>query len=435
MGKSTKKLLVYLDQNFLSEMSKADLNEKVRPEFSDIYELLHQGFLDEKLVVPSSLLHDIESSLATHLKDRIKSYQHYLGQVRLRRPDEIREAQVQMAWGHFSGRENGDFLDPEIAFIDQPDQRTKQIDISVDAHWEQFNFRQTRSSTAQELEMLRQHCVNSKVSYKRQLSAEREAQKQELLKSLELYSCPLPNESRDRFDAFTSSPEFAKIPLLRVEAHLYATILTRMPTRQIKPSDTTDIDVLSAYAPYMDVICTDAFMADQLSEFTKEYGVKVFHGKTTSLRQMRTFLEGYLRDATPACRPSITAFVLPPKDGREKSFDFFFQLGKALRAMGTGEYGEIYAFDDGAMPRYELRQTPDVAAPFYGLQDVTPIPLSKGISEEEILKICDRYCRSDYYVLIDTFNPVPEDFMLGAAMCAEINKASIRGYRLFKKNA
>ena len=103
-GKRTKKLLVYLDQNFLSEMSKADVNEKVRPEFKEIYELLHQGFTDEKLVVPSSLLHDIESSLATHLKDRINTYQHYLGQVRLRRPDEIQDAQISAALGRFTGR-------------------------------------------------------------------------------------------------------------------------------------------------------------------------------------------------------------------------------------------------------------------------------------------------------------------------------------------
>src|ERR1017187_9475755 len=49
MGKRTQKLLVYLDQNFLSNMSKADVNEKVRPEFKEIYELLHQGFVDESL--------------------------------------------------------------------------------------------------------------------------------------------------------------------------------------------------------------------------------------------------------------------------------------------------------------------------------------------------------------------------------------------------
>jgi hypothetical protein len=33
MGKRSQKLLLDLDQNFLSEMAKADINEKVRPEF------------------------------------------------------------------------------------------------------------------------------------------------------------------------------------------------------------------------------------------------------------------------------------------------------------------------------------------------------------------------------------------------------------------
>ena len=56
MGKRTQKLLVYLDQNFVSEIAKAGL-KKVRPEFEQIYELLHRGFVDEKLVVPDSLLH------------------------------------------------------------------------------------------------------------------------------------------------------------------------------------------------------------------------------------------------------------------------------------------------------------------------------------------------------------------------------------------
>jgi hypothetical protein len=130
MGKRTKKLLVYLDQNFLSEMSKADVNEKVRPEFKEVYELLHQGFIDETLVVPSSLLHDIESSLATHLKERINSYQHYLGQVRLRRPDEIENIQVDATFCRYKGRESKDILDPKIAFLGDPDQRVKQFGIS-----------------------------------------------------------------------------------------------------------------------------------------------------------------------------------------------------------------------------------------------------------------------------------------------------------------
>src|ERR1017187_846564 len=69
-----------------------------------------------------------------------------------------------------------------------------------------------------------------------------------------------------------------------LEAHLYASILTRKRDRTIKPSDTTDIRALSAYAPYMDVVCTDAFMADQMLGIAKEYGIQLFHGTTTNLR-------------------------------------------------------------------------------------------------------------------------------------------------------
>jgi hypothetical protein len=43
MGKRTQKLLVYLDQNFVSDMSKADIKHAVRPEFREIYELLRRG--------------------------------------------------------------------------------------------------------------------------------------------------------------------------------------------------------------------------------------------------------------------------------------------------------------------------------------------------------------------------------------------------------
>lgn len=181
MGKRTQKLLVYLDQNFLSGMSRADVNEKVRPEFKEIYELLHQGFIDEKLVVPSSLLHDIESSLATHLKDRIVSYQHYLGQVRLRRPDEIRNTQTIAGLDRFMDRTAEDPLRPEAAFQDHPDQRVRRFDISVDSHLERHNFRQSRHRTAKELDNLRQRLLQGKATYDQQLKVEQEAQRDQFV--------------------------------------------------------------------------------------------------------------------------------------------------------------------------------------------------------------------------------------------------------------
>ena len=133
----------------------------------------------------------------------------------------------------------------------------------------------------------------------------------------------------------------------------------------------------------MDVVCTDAFMAEQLSKVAKECGFQLFNARIDSLRALKAHLESCLTGDAPIRRPSITAFVLPPKERREESANFFRLLGEALRAMGTLEYGEIYAFDDGAMPKYELRQLPGKPVPFYGLQDVTTIELPAGASEEQ----------------------------------------------------
>jgi hypothetical protein len=434
MGKRTQKLLVYLDQNFLSGMSKADINEKVRPEFKEIYELLHQGFVDEKLVVPSSLLHDIESSLATHLKDRIVAYQHYLGQVRLRRPNEIRSIQTIAMLDRFMGRTPEDPLRLEAAFLDHPDQRVERFGISVDSHLERYNFRLRRHRTAKELEKLRRRLIQDKVTYYQQLKVEREAQRDDFVRTYCSFCGPLSDQRRKDLTAFTESTDFRSIPLLRIEAHLFASILTRKPNRQIKSSDGTDIDALSAYAPYMDVVCTDAFMAEQLQDTAKEYGITLFHAKTSGLSKLKIFLEGYLSSAPPISRPSMTAFVLSPKERRNESFQFFYQLGTALEAMGISEYGELYAFDDGAMPKYELPQFPGATIPFYGLQDVTRIELPHGATEEEILNICRERCRSDHFILIDEYKEIPDTFMLGAAMCAEDNMDSTQGYRIFKKH-
>lgn len=149
---------------FSATCRRPTFNEKVRPEFKEIYELLHRGFVDEKLVVPSSLLHDIASCLATHLEDRIVSYRHYLGQVRLHRPDEIRNTQPlqrsTVSWAVLLK----DPRRPKAAFLDDADQRVERFGINVDSHLEKCNFRQSRHRTAKELEELRQPLLRDEVT-------------------------------------------------------------------------------------------------------------------------------------------------------------------------------------------------------------------------------------------------------------------------------
>ena len=102
--------------------------------------------------------------------------------------------------------------------------------------------------------------------------------------------------------------------------------------------------------------------------------------------------------------------------------------------MGLNEYGELYAFDDGAMPKYELPQLAGKPVPFYGLQDVTPINLPINATEDDVLRMCREHCRSDHFVLIDRYQEIKDTFMWGAAMSAEADMVSTQGYRIFKKH-
>ena len=140
MPKRTKKLLVYLDQNFISEMAKADINPNVRPEFKTLFGLLSKGFGEEKLVVPQSWFHDVETSLTPPLKTRIVNYQNYLGQINLHGPDHVRRFQQGRFLQRFLGQEDKDPFETRIAFHDDPDQRVKMFNITIDSHLERYDY-------------------------------------------------------------------------------------------------------------------------------------------------------------------------------------------------------------------------------------------------------------------------------------------------------
>ena len=72
MTSRPRKLLVYLDQNFISEMAKP-AHGRVRADFRELYSVLQKGFWNEQLVVLRSRFHDVETSLAGVLKDAIRA--------------------------------------------------------------------------------------------------------------------------------------------------------------------------------------------------------------------------------------------------------------------------------------------------------------------------------------------------------------------------
>jgi len=431
MPKRTKKLLVYLDQNFISELAKADINDKVRPQWKDLYQLLKQGFLDEKLVVPQSWFHDVETSLAPALKDRIVSYQNYLGQVDLHNAWHVMRFQIGRFLQIFLGENDKDPFETRIAFRHDPDQRVKQYNITVNRDLSQWGFHSQRMQTAAQMEALRKEIISNRVRYEDHLEKEFGAQREYFLKNAVYYKHLCKDPVRDLV-AFSDDGSFRTIPVVSIYARMWSSILTKFPTRQIQTGDSTDIDVLSTYLPYVDVIGTDAFMATQLTSLwiDEEHSIRVFDARTGSLEAFCEFLQGFVKSTNPANRPAISVFVVPSNSVKRHAFNLFFDLGAAARGLGAEEYAEIYGFDDGNMPSYELRQTPGIKLPFYGLQEVHPIRLEPGTTMEEILNICRERCKSRHFVLIDDYLPIDKTFLLATLMRAEAGEGMSDGFRI-----
>ncbi|MBU1320327.1 MAG: hypothetical protein KKH67_14175, partial [candidate division Zixibacteria bacterium] len=164
MGKLTKKLVVYLDQNFISDMAKADVNERVKPEFSRLFELLHRGFIEEKLVVPRSYAHEDETSLAPHLAKSIRSYLGYLGQIALRDHAYIQQCQLKQAIERFKG-ESPVGIEFRDVFWGNPDNRTEKLDFRGCRLNDASSMRQSREYSAKVLNVLRMQLHNEGTSY------------------------------------------------------------------------------------------------------------------------------------------------------------------------------------------------------------------------------------------------------------------------------
>jgi hypothetical protein len=431
MPKRTKKLLVYLDQNFISDIAKRDLNTKVKPEFTELYETLKTGFLEEKLAVPQSHFHDIETSLAPVLKKLIVKYQNHVGQISLYDQRHVEKFQIGRSLQRFLG-EDKDPLDIKIAFRDHPDQRVKQYNITVDSNLERQDLRTGRLRQAGQLEALRREIIADGLSFADQLEQELLDSERYYLKSALMNYGHLATEQQ--MVDFGKSTAFRQTPIVKISAQLYAGLLTAR-TRPIKEGDATDVNILSTYLPYMDVVCTDTFMATRLKTLgiDKDHSVNVYSGKTGSLRALIDYLKEYVATTDRVNRPAISAFVLPAPSIKAEAFELFYKLGMAaIRGFQGTEYVEVFGFDDGHMPQYELRQMPGRPVPFYGLQDVDVIKLPSGSTLDDVLKICREHCSSTHFVLIDNYQEIPEHFFHGLLMRIDAQLDTASGYKIYK---
>jgi len=229
------------------------------------------------------------------------------------------------------------------------------------------------------------------------------------------------------------------VPIVWLEVALLTRMMTAHSTRMIKQGDVTDIDAMATYLPYCDVYGADRFMAEVARSLKapERYNCHLFDSRKDGVAKLIDHLRNALAGIAPVNVPALSIFVAATNGIKENSFSFFHKLGtqakKAENRFGT--WIELFGFDDGRMPRYEMRQAPGVAAPFFGLQDFLVIKCDASHGTEALVGAARKECRSSHFVLVTAYQDLPDNFMMQALATPRDGKSSVLGYRVYSREA
>lgn len=431
MGKFTKKLVVYLDQNFISEMAKADSRETVNPQFKNIYELLHLGFLDEKIVVPSSFIHDIETSLIPEFEKRIGQFQGYLGQCQLQAPELVKLHQIWRSADEFLGQPPKQ-VDYHAVFVDDPDKILSHLSVRVKGAHKLFDWKKERKESTERLNLLAKKLRSEGMNYKDHLEEEFSAQGKYMLKNYYINIKDLFKNDFNKIKEFSQSKIFRGLPSVSIYAQMWSKLLLHYPKRPIGNGDSTDIDIISTYLPYVDVLATDTFMANltRNMKLDSKYKTEVYGASKKELSNFESLIKEHLKKNEPVNKPTVSVFIKCDDKIKEYAWEYFRRLCHLRHERGT--WVEFFAFNDGNMPTYNVTKKRLGPLPFYGLQEVTEIPLQSDMTNEDIVDTCTKRCRSSHFILIDKFRKLPDNFLQTLIMYCKEGRNTIMSYTIYE---
>jgi hypothetical protein len=434
-----RKLLVYLDQNFISEMAKP-ARPAAHPDFKELYRVLQTAFWNEQLVVLRSRFHDVETSLlaADALKDAIRARRSTLGHVDLASQWDIRKSQIVASLHKVLGRQDGSpVICYDDAFEDEPDARVGHLDINVNMDWMHAGAKDQRQRLSAELDTVRRRIHEHSISYDQQFRIEMDASRQDAMRPYYLrHHAAAARVTDEEYRRFVASSAFADVPIVWLEVALLTQLMTAHSTRTIKQGDVTDIDAMATYLPYCDVYGADRFMTEvaRSLKVPERYSCHLFDSRKDGVAKLIDHLHQALADIAPVNVPGLSIFVAAVDGIKHKSFAFFREIGNQAKMAKSrcGEWVEVFGFDDGRMPQYEMR--PGIVAPFFGIQDVLVIECNASDGTDALVEAARKECRSTHFVLVDAYQKLPDDFMMQALATPRDGKSSVLGYRIYSRD-
>lgn len=340
MPPATRKLVVYIDQHLISNIVKVKRDGLVQPDLLRLFDVLNGGLHAEKLVCPTSWFHKEEGSL-TRLGPTIRHYLGYIGQLDFLPPWEIEARQFYNAALEFLGQPRH-YTGWDEYLEEDPDRRLQRFTIDANLDMSALNLRQQRLDFASDMNGAR--AVTRHRTFKEQLELER----REVPRYLHgTYVHNVLHLFRDRPDGANEYREFLASDLTRTMVsmdmftRLCSSLLTHHNHRTVKPSDLTDMKMLSTLLPYCHVITTDKFMKELASglDLDERFGVKLFSGKASEIAALVAHIEDRLANTAAANVPILSLLVVPDEGIKERMWEFFKRIASLARQW-EGRHGE-----------------------------------------------------------------------------------------------
>jgi hypothetical protein len=336
------KVVIYLDQNFISDIAKLSLEERktrVNPLLGEIYTELKTGVDEEKFLSPDSWIHAIETAAIgdEKLQKAIQGYQGYLGQVSLQLELHIKNHQFIEALLKFCNIENPQAEDWRVAFHQNPDKRLENFNVKV--RW----ARPTKNDNdkfGEELARIKDGVKNEKDQYLLEIEAARKHYSG-ILKYEFMSFLKARGISIEKALSFIDSDAFCEIPNINIYCRMWSKNFTYPRTKEQLPHDFNDISFLSLYLPYCDVIATDAHMKELIQQFGLDevYQCKIYSIKSEDLKKMKVELIS-LRGTTAPANQSLFSIVCTKPDGKSMyQVDFLQMMNRSRNKFErTGKY-------------------------------------------------------------------------------------------------
>ena len=323
-----RKRVAYLDQNWLSDMTKAvrlDGSPRVdKGYFTELYKVILRAIAEDRIVCPTSPTHMSESNLDSRRSADFRSVDNAVSRGLSFNPsDQILHNQLLESASKFAGVRLSDEpcwwtpfnRDPDVPYSTLPDHPNGvEVFVTVE-EWVNEERRMRNQISAPIYREYKESRKEINLSYldevafsKYQLFREGYLGMTEAISQVgkapagfnEIYQMAVLRQHNRIIEikqicdkgaglaAFVSSDEFADVPYLSVRAKLMAADIVYHASRSPESSLLDDFDIAATVVPYVNVFATENYLADLL----RVTGVATDYSCTAyTMRQRDKFLD------------------------------------------------------------------------------------------------------------------------------------------------